>query len=537
MSSYTDYKTYKKYLPQYASWKKQQDLKEAKKQEYIKRHPEIINQNDIEKGKSIIRAIDIMDDYSQKRAEDMEVLTESATEYINMFLMFLSMGLTTFIAGKEPIKSKLNKFAKGNKNATTLIPITLGIGSFVLPTLFAFPISDWAAKTEVGASRKGRFEAMRKDLNNPNIFANLTEEQKEQVKENAKNIHLPKEKNKITQNFKDILDLFKEKDTYTQQRKQFEKELEHQTKHINDTMTPQEINNAKKDKQILKYLVEKIDIASQDYTENAELALTFLTMSVFAFSGLLNYGYQALINKIMPKNNELMKTIGSIASVVMMIGTAIVTASMQKDASKIGRFKAKQELLNNPNQLIYVDDEKINTVQDSEVQVKQNKKQNMSDFLKNIWKDNKEYKQYLKTTAQEEKKYYKALENIKLTDEQAEEAQRIQRNTFKTFNKVDEKSQKYSEGVEALGKTIQTPLSLFSGLIASTVALPTFIKDLSKSKNKINFVPIAKYFSIVMLASIPPLFINAICTKEQKNASRVADMLALNELDDYRNFK
>ena len=46
-----------------------------------------------------------------------------------------------------------------------------------------------------------------------------------------------------------------------------------------------------------------------------------------------------------------------------------------------------------------------------------------------------------------------------------------------------------------------------------------------------------KYFGIVMLSTIPAMIINAHITKEQKKASRIADMIAINELNDYRKFK
>ena len=48
---------------------------------------------------------------------------------------------------------------------------------------------------------------------------------------------------------------------------------------------------------------------------------------------------------------------------------------------------------------------------------------------------------------------------------------------------------------------------------------------------------LAKYIGIVLLSAIPGIFINAYITREQKKASRIADMKAINELNDYRKFK
>jgi hypothetical protein len=45
-----------------------------------------------------------------------------------------------------------------------------------------------------------------------------------------------------------------------------------------------------------------------------------------------------------------------------------------------------------------------------------------------------------------------------------------------------------------------------------------------------------QYMAVIFLSVIPTTFINAIITKNQKKASRVADMMAINELNDYRHF-
>ncbi len=81
MSTFGDYKTYKKYEPLYSNWKNQRDMVEAKRAEYLRLNPDKVNQEDLQRGKALIRAIDIMDEYSQKRAENMEIATETAVSY------------------------------------------------------------------------------------------------------------------------------------------------------------------------------------------------------------------------------------------------------------------------------------------------------------------------------------------------------------------------------------------------------------------------------------------------------------------------
>ena len=67
---FADYKLYKNYEPQYADWKKAKDLSEAQKLEYLKTNPidEKTKNEEIQRGKALLRAIDLMDEYSQTRA-------------------------------------------------------------------------------------------------------------------------------------------------------------------------------------------------------------------------------------------------------------------------------------------------------------------------------------------------------------------------------------------------------------------------------------------------------------------------------------
>ena len=214
---------------------------------------------------------------------------------------------------------------------------------------------------------------------------------------------------------------------------------------------------------------------------------------------------------------------------------SIASAQIQKQASRVGRFKIKQDLLNNPSKLVYVADENIADLKD--VNVIQDRKEGLFKFLAHAWENNKEYNNYQKTTAKQEEKFYKAIETLELTPEQMKDAQTLQRNTFKTFNKVDEKSQKYSESIEALGQAIALPISLLFtgiGLVIGTKYLTRGVKSNSKLEMASNF---SKYLTAILLSILPSIGINAIITKEQKKASRIADMLAINEMSDYRHFR
>ena len=141
----------------------------------------------------------------------------------------------------------------------------------------------------------------------------------------------------------------------------------------------------------------------------------------------------------------------------------------------------------------------------------------------------------LETIGKEERKFYKAAEELELTPEQIKDAKRLQKNAFRTFNKVDDNSQKFAESIEAFGQSVAFPINAIFGLGATAFATPyLFKKAKTKAEENLNKT---KYFGIIALSIIPAMLINAYITKEQKKASRIADMNAISELNDYRKFR
>ena len=529
MSVFSDYKSYKNFAPQYQEWKNNRDFAEEQRSEYLRRNPSALNPEDIKRSRAILRAIDVMDEYSQKNAENAEVATETVVSNALQLILLIGGGLG-WLATKLPFINK--KIPKGKNSAMTQIASFIG-GAFV-STFAAIPLYAWAAKAEVSASRKGRFEAIKKELNDAKTFAILTPEQEQEVAEILKTLQKEKEKKEpfksLKESWKTVKNIVSDSNEYLAQRLMFERRLEEDKQYFDKHLTDEEIENAKRDQQLLTSLVEKIDIASQDYAENAELATSALITTVTGFGAI----FTALYSKVAQHFKWKKTSAPGILSIIATLGASIYASQIQKQASRVGRFKVKQDLLNNPEKLAYVEASKSNEITD--INFKPYKKIGMLKFLKNAWKDNRAYNKWEKNEGKQEKNIAQAMKQIEMSEEQIKDAKRLQHNTFKTFNKVDENSQKYSESIEALGQGLQIPLSLiFSGL-GVLFGVKHLTKAMNSSAKKDMVTGITKYIFTILLSTLPSIGINAYITKKQKKASRVADMLAINELSDYKNF-
>ena len=113
------------------------------------------------------------------------------------------------------------------------------------------------------------------------------------------------------------------------------------------------------------------------------------------------------------KSEGKITAIAQIVAAIIPVILSIASAQIQKQASRVGRFKIKQDLLNNPSKLVYVADENIADLKD--VNVIQDRKEGLFKFLAHAWENNKEYNNYKKTTAKQEEKFYKAIETLELS--------------------------------------------------------------------------------------------------------------------------
>ena len=400
---------------------------------------------------------------------------------------------------------------------------------------------------------------MQNELDDFNQFAILNDKQKEEVNNIAKTIQLTK-KEKQSRNLKSNYEMFnfskpietikkmiKDSSKINEQQKTYFDTINNEIKSNYDRkLTEDEILEAKKDKELLTSMIENIDIKSQDYAENTEFITQIASIGLALSMPVLTTPIVFLTSKI--PNKLLQIFAGAALPIVAFVAPLLYLANIEKLSSKVARYKAIEEMKKNPANFVYYSDEEINSVDENKIMVKKEEKENIFKFIPKIIKEYKEYKKYVKENDEKDKKYNKALKQIEISKEQEKEAAKFQRNTFLAFNKIDDNSQRYSENIEAHWEIKQTLLTIgitcisliTSGLILSKMPFEKMLEALKDAKdNKVqkNIWLKMTGLAISFFGTIStPIICSALSTKEQKQASRVANYKAIEDLKDYQNF-
>lgn len=157
---------------------------------------------------------------------------------------------------------------------------------------------------------------------------------------------------------------------------------------------------------------------------------------------------------------------GMAAGVLAAFPSALIALKLQKDASRAGRFTAKRELEKDPTNFIGYADSELDEVKDvKNTDKKESKFKEYALFIPRIIKDWWKYNQYRNKEFKHQQALNAELKKLDVTDEQLRDAKNLQAKVFNTFDKVDDKSQSYSEATEAAIETAQ-PLVYGAGALA-----------------------------------------------------------------------
>jgi hypothetical protein len=545
-------KQIKSNIKPYQNWEKEQEDRDCQRKELAKKYkssPEEL-QKASQYGRTLVDSINIMDKYATDKSQDVEMASKTLMATIMECLFPLSMGL--YMVGKNfpAIKKLLNKLPKEDWVNQTLFFASGMILPFVAsPFLYAK-----AAVYEKEAARTARFEAREQKLKDSRNFVVYDNDQIAQAKEIAKTLPEVNEKKKSSANpikavseaFSSVKSVVKDHKEYLAWKDNYIKDEANKKERLEKlNYTPDEMKNAESDQQNLLRTVRKIEINSQVYQSNVKLGLDMLLASG-PILGTVALGVTSGIEKILekckvlPKNSKtgtIAKGIAGIFPLILTFGAAIYTPGVEKKAALVGRYKAKKELMENPDNFVEYTKEQYDSVKDIKAPEKQKQsffkkfKTDIS-FLFQYKKDAKEYKTYQKGAYKEELKLEEALKKVNITDAQAQASKSLQKNAFKTFEKVDEMSQRYSADVEAATDTVKTAVNDGSNILAQGLSGYFMYKSLA-SKNPNNFIK-SFYSMLAPLVLILPIDIKGM--QLQKQACKIGIMNANKDLSDPREF-
>lgn len=554
----------------YKKWEHEQACKNKQSEILRQKYPPTKEETEHGKeyGRTIVNAINIMDQHSIDKAEDASFVVKNATS----MLISAASGVG-FFAG---LVSKLSPKCKNNRELVFYWQIIGAISGGTIASVFSHI---YGAAVEKQASRVARFQTRENDLKDPRHFVIYT---KEQIKEAEKitkklpeikettnnNLSLKSSLNPIktfTKAYHTTKELNKDYSKYLEWRKKFnESEKAKQELFKTASIDEEKLTKAKKDRDVMLNTIKTIETYSLDYLNDMKMALFVVIAGVGALSVAFGAGLVKILDLVQKHSKNIKKESSTLnitkaagVNYIPIITSLIIIGPMiklLKDSTRVGRFKAKQNLLSNPQNFVPIEEKK----QQSEKMPKVEKKdesfieKTKKDFtaVKNLKNDYFEYKKYLKTQHQEELKLQEALKQIKTTEQQEIDAKKLQKNAFHSFEKMDEKAQRFTDDSDA---AVDTGRSIINSIMTACVRIFSLslllkkmnkynlgtVKDLKEVKKAISKLKTNDIFQIVAPLFIPaainiPIAIKGIQIKKQ--SSKIGIMVATNDLENPLNF-
>ncbi len=505
----------KKNYKKYDEWEQNQADERAKKEYLAGEAANIeIPQDKVDmtskRAETVIRATEIMDARSEDNCENMEQLTGILSTIPIVCLYAAQQPIINFVDKTiqaqinnritklkekmlnkpeqfDSIHAELNKLRNNRPNISNMIKtgVPLIICGLITASTIGMILCGNSKQKE--ASRIGRYQAKQNELKGLENFVIYTPEQIEKAKEIAKSIPDEKERNSISKMIKELKDVVNDEKAYKKWLSQKDPDEIEKLKAV--SLSPEQIEKAREDQELIVDAVKEINIKAEEYSENLENAYDTLETVSFLFATPLGLGIKKIM-KLM-KSSPKVRTIVSFAvPIITTLGIQMNGTIEQKTASRIGRYKARQDLMKNPARLMAYSDEDMKKAENIKAP---KQKQSFFEkiggsfsFLSTYYKDRSEYKKYKKTTQKENEKLQKAFKKIEISEAQKADAKAIQKNVYRVFDEVDEMSQRYSEDVEA-GTEIAKQIGATVWSIGSTLGLFLLGANIIKGK-----FPVAK---------------------------------------------
>ena len=540
-------KNYRKY----DEWEQAQADKRARK-EYLAANLNIPQDklNLIQKkAETVVRASEIMDTRSEDNCQNMEQLTgivsaipvigftflqepliqlaeKQFTSNIKKKLHTLEKELKNLPYNDSGYKTKEKEFFDLSKKADKLSRKIRNYGAYAITGLMvasAIGMILWGNSKQKEASRIGRFQAKQNELKDVENFIIYTPEQIEKAKEIASNIPDTKEKNNLSKIFSELKELEQDKSKYKAWLAQKDSDEIEKLKSVK--LTEEQLKKGREEQELIINIVKDVNIKAEEYSENVENS--YDTIGTLSWLIAIPVGFA--VNKLLKLTRTNKKARAVISTMIpILIPLVIQTQSTveEKNASRIGRYQARKDLLAHPERLIAFSDEEMEKA--SHIKAEPQKKSFFQklggsfSFLFSYLKDKKEYKKYKQTTRTENEKLQKAFKEIETTEAQKTEAKNLQKNLFTAFDEIDEMSQRYSEDVEAGSEIFKEFVSILWGI---TTGAAIALLGISVAKGKFPIIKAGNWLTNLTFDSKSSIKaavnkINEITKKSDKAAVR-----------------
>ena len=524
------------YKNEYSTWRDEKNLQDIKRREYLRQNPDEIKDYDLQRAKILLYTVDLMDKAVSVNSDHINTLVDTATSTGLGYVAVTSATIGLLIQKTKYAKKYINKIAQHNHISKNIITTTIATICGILGVIAAYPAYNFLSNLESKIDRKKRFDTMEEELQDPRIFSTLEPEQKAEFEKNLSSVDkinkIQTPKVIVEGKIKNLKKAFNETINYDKEQTKFRQKYEEDKSFYEKELTTQEIKDAQKDKVLLCVLIKELNAKSQSYEEKMQRITDGITTLSFALGSILSLGYERIAKYFNIKISSVPASLG----VILMLGSTFFATWAQKRASHIGRFKAKQELMNNPERLLYISQKKTDEINENNIQIKKKKKTSLLEFMKNFFKYNKEYEDWKQTKNLSGKDISDAMKTIDFSEEQLKDGQRLKTNLFKTFYKIDSNTQNYSSKIDLTREVVKYPIVLVLGSVGSLLGMKNLIKLRNSSSSNEIFKESMKYITTISLFTLPTIFVNSYFTKIKKMAARISDMQTMIELEDYRFF-
>ena len=530
---FTFYTKYKQHIPEYKKW---QDSN--KNRNVIASYP-VAQKTDTEnirrKAQIITDPLLIQDAYEHEKAEDAETFYQT----LNIELVSVATLIASLPIAIKKLVPFLDKFAKNNniaqklsssisqyanssiKIASKKIPLSNALtilSSMLGMAFYAFGIKK-SMQSQLGLIKKASFDSTQNIINDPKIFADLTEEQEKELaaiinsdrKNNTSIVDKLQDKINLKSTFQSVKEYKETNKAYQEEREEYFNKIE---QNKNKRAYKYQLDDAKEDKFLFDHLLKNVEHDVLERLRKVETIANIGYSSIF-MGGFLEYLLTDKLVQVLGVRNKL-------AASAIKFGAPLITymllnkniSDVENKAILATKYKHLKEFSENPLQY---------NMQD-------NNKDSLPKFVKSVYKDMKEYEKFSEEELPKIKEKIEAKRRISISPEQEKKAKALQRNTQMVINKHREEVYNQTVGIKAFSESILGPIDIISTATGAILG-----QILAKTTAKSNNARLYKGLGALIMF-IPAAIIEAKLTEKQKQAEKIAAMKTIKDIQDEKLF-